>query len=108
MNFTVDLAMLRNLASRGGYVNLTSEQIIEIADDLEAIHKMILENPWEKRAGDLWDALQEISKITDVMIGNGPGAVDVYYTRGKGLPTMYRHLVDHAKEIRKVIARVGA
>jgi len=46
--------------------------------------------------------LKEISRVTDVMIGNGPGAVEAYRTRRKGLPTQYWHLIELAREIRKL------
>lgn len=61
----------------------------------------------ERRLEQAEQALAEVGRITDVMIGNGPGAIEAYHTPGKGLPTMYWHLVDHAKEIRAALAAVS-
>lgn len=55
------------------------------------------------------EALEEIALITDVMIGNGPGAVAAYnleFNRvADGLPTKYSHLVAHACVIRNIVNR---
>lgn len=54
-----------------------------------------------------FERIEEIDKIADVMIGNGPGAVEAYRhetVRGiRGLPNEFRHLVNHAKAIREII-----
>jgi hypothetical protein len=53
-------------------------------------------------------AIEEISLIVDVMIGDGPGAVQAYYGEHptiRGLPTQYAHLKAHAREIREIIVK---
>ena len=54
------------------------------------------------------EALEQVREIADVMVGDGPGAVKAYYGTGgdgfpRGLPTMFNHLREHAKEIRRLV-----
>jgi hypothetical protein len=53
----------------------------------------------------LTDFLDAVDEITDIMLGNGPGAEKAYHRRSRyspGLPTMYAHQRQLASKLREL------
>lgn len=53
------------------------------------------------------EALGRVRELSDVMVGDGPGAVRAYYGPHedgfpRGLPTSFSHLREHARQIRRI------